>query len=280
MARIHNRPAARTGFTLIELLVVIAIIAILVSLTTAAVMKVLAKVPQTQTRTEIGQMDQALATFMADFGLQDPPPSTLVLTEVNPLSGPSAQVLKKIFGKNFAAGQTWIDWNGDGQQNGPWTLQGQDCLVFYLSGIPAGGNPQGFSSSQVNPAAFTPGVKTKGPYFNFNASRLQMDTNVGGGFMVYHDAYWNKQPSMSNVYAYFSTMGRVGGYNGGDCSNIGAHVYQNTNGSFPNANGYQIISPGRDGVFGGQMWDPTSGATGAGRDDQANFASGLLGSGQ
>ena len=59
-------------------------------------------------------------------------------------------------------------------------------------------------------------------------------------------------------------------------------------GTFSNSNTYQIISGGKDGMYGYNpnfpppcnLWSPAAGAVGTGADDQANFSGGLLGSGQ
>jgi prepilin-type N-terminal cleavage/methylation domain-containing protein len=290
----------RQAFTLIELLLVIAIIAILVSLTAAGVMQVLQKVPETQTRTDISEMEAALAAFMTDYNLSDPPPSYLILREdmaynlANPLEAQSANFLRKTFGKNLGASGP-IDWNGDGTLDGPWILEGEQCLVFYLGGIP--GPPTsttpaclGFSTNNLNPSA--PGGKRNGPYFPFNASRLvslqQLLNNpkLSSSFYVYLDP-WKAKP-IPKPYVYFSSSGINNAYNpysgkGGDCATIGAFPYFTGTPpqvSFMNANKYQIISAGKDGTFGnGQLAADTS-AVGAGADDQANFAAKVLGAGQ
>jgi len=296
MIVIRSRGVPRAGFTLIELLVVMAIIAILVSLSAAGVMRVLWKIPEIQARTEIGEFDTALGSVMADYGLSDPPPSVLVLNETNPQSGPSGPFLTKMFGKNLGVGATFVDWNGDGVANGPWILEGEQCLVFYLGGIPntaavaAGSPPQclGFSTNNMNPAQA--GGARKGPYFQFQSSRLVAGPPTAPNFFMYIDAW--KAKTGPKPYAYFSSQGIQGtnlssGYAmgalgaGKDCQSIGANPYLDTAGNFTFSNKYQIISAGQNGLFGAGLWDPSQGAPDAGgRDDQANFSSKLLGAGQ
>src|SRR5690348_7083941 len=109
--RFRDRPA----FTLIEMVIVLSIILLLAILLMSAVMKVMGMVPEVQTRTEISQMDVALAAFMSDYNLSDPPPSLLLLREDMaynpnvPFEVASLNFLKKTFGKNLAP----TDWNGN-----------------------------------------------------------------------------------------------------------------------------------------------------------------------
>ncbi len=294
MIRIRSHKEMRSAFTLIELLVVIAIIAILVSLTAAAVMKVLGKIPEVTTRTEISQLETALADFVSTYSLSKPPPSYLILHEdgawnlSNPAELASLNFLKQCFGKNFAWNSP-TDWNGDGTiTSGGIHLQGQHCLVFYLGGIPAPlTSPNGclgFSTSPITPAMA--GGDRKGPFYEFKTTRLVRDPT--NNFFVYLDA-WQAKPS-PKPYAFFSTQGIMNGYNlytaaaGGDCVGIGASPYLdglNTATKTPiytyNTK-YQVISAGQDGHFGSGVW--TGGAAGAGADDQANFAPSLLKAGQ
>jgi len=317
MLRDHSHTDKRSAFTLVEMVVVLLIIAILVSLTWSVVMNVNVKVTEAQTRTEISELAVALQAFMSDYGLSDPPPSKLILNETSPLSTPSAPFLQKVFGKNLGYGQAFVDWNGDGSPNGPWILGGEQCLVFYLGGIPntaavAKGlppAPQGFSTNNINPALIPPGTKTKGPYFQFVSSRL---VPASGGFFYYEDPWQAKTGHMP--YVYFSSNGNNNGYNYTDCNTIvftdalGLHnplpywtaqspVAPFLPTAYTNSNTFQIISAGKDGKFGytptppspfpppvgllfGNWWSPTSGAVGTGADDQANFSSTLLGQGQ
>lgn len=331
MTGIRSRTGKRLAFTMIELMVVILIIAILVSLVTAGVVKVLGRIPEIQTRTEISELDVALQAFMTDYGLSEPPPSYLILNEsltynaANPVEAASLQFLKKVFGKNLGSGLPrwptppnpllpWIDWNGDGLANGPWILEGEQCLVFYTGGIPnnaqrlagtATFDCQGFSTNNLNPA--TPGGKRKGPYFTFQSGRLSTLVNkVGNVFYVYLDPWQVKNPPSAPPglvyppplplgigpphpngwpYAYFSCYGVNNGYSATDCASIGALPYASGLGQYTNSNRYQIISAGQNGVFGSygnpvNLWNPSSGAVGFGADDQANFSAGLLGTGQ
>jgi prepilin-type N-terminal cleavage/methylation domain-containing protein len=296
MLRNHSRRNQRGAFTLVEMVVVLLIIAIMASLVVSVTVNVTNQMTQAQTRTEISQLEVALRAFMSDYGLSDPPPSYLILNETSPLSTPSAAFLQKVFGKNLGA-QGSVDWNGDGVPNGPWTLEGEQCLVFYLGGIPTtpglgGFSPQGFSTNNMNPAM--PGGKRKGPYYTFQVARLVPLTSynpAASPFPVYLDPWQVKIGP--KPYAYFSSNGINNGYTGANCVSIGAAPYFITGTTqFTNPNTYQIISAGKDGVFGTAGWIPASGvppvppsnpnAAGqpAGADDQANFSSTLLGQGQ
>src|SRR5947209_2788112 len=70
----------RSGFTLIEMLVVIAIIAILLSLTAAAVMRARLKAEEVQNRHNISQLSTAIQAFTSKTGIAYIP-SMVVLRE-------------------------------------------------------------------------------------------------------------------------------------------------------------------------------------------------------
>jgi prepilin-type N-terminal cleavage/methylation domain-containing protein len=313
MIRNHSRRENRSAFTLIELLVVIAIIAILVSLTAAAVMKVMLKIPQVQTSTEIGEMDTAMGSFMATYNLQSPPPSALYLREdgmYNVANAPDAATVKFLqrwLGRSFNIHGKY-DWNGNLAIDAPYVLSGQQCLVFFLGGIPTYSTSgtigmTGFAPNVANPAAAAvPGSNRNGPYFNFKSSNLVL----AGSFPVYLDP-WHAKGS-SQAYAYFSSQGKVNGYSATDCAGPAAPLgpafpyYEplaSGQPNYANNNRYQIISAGQDGIFGylkppptpfyGVAWNPVGGSPGngpnaqgqlAGNDDQSNFSSTLLVAGQ
>jgi prepilin-type N-terminal cleavage/methylation domain-containing protein len=319
MTRVPLRTKKRSAFTLVELMIVILILVILISLLAGAVFKVMARVPEVKTRTEITEMQVALQAFMNDYQLSDPPPSYLLLYEnvsLYPANSSNTQVaqsyafLKKVFGTNL--GNT--DWNGNGVIDGPggagnpWTLYGEQCLVFYLGGIPS--NPSntltptaqpaglGFSTNNMKPSMGTMAIdyqptnpnglpgpppnmgKRRGPYYPFDPSRLIPQLN--GGFFVYLDPWKSKTGQYygqlgGSPYTYLSSRGVSNSYTA--TSAYGGVAYAFGSGQYYNPNGYQIISAGKDGYFGsGNM--TTGIATGAGTDDQANFSSTLLGLGQ
>lgn len=324
MRRQRNNAEKRAGFTLIELLIVILIIGILVGMMLAAVGKITEKVSEVKARTEISEMNVALRAFMSDYQLKDPPPSLLYLREDgqyitggNMADQKTVQFLQMCFGRNFNVFMP-RDWNGNGTIDPPYVLQGQQSLVFYLGGIPvfdALGNLKGmsgFSRDNMLPnASATVNSNRKGPYFSFDNNRLSLQ----GSFPVYMDAYQVK--NANQPYAFFSAQGNFAGYNQsqfltngtllnpqGDCSLVGAFCYYEainpTTGApqYTSVNTYQILSAGKDGVFGfdtmpavagGVKWSAYGGLAGtglnhsgqpAGNDDQANFSATKLGVGQ
>jgi len=295
---------------LIELLVVIAIIAVLVSLTAAGVMYVLGRGPDIQTRSEIGELEAAIASAKSTWNVPFLP-SRLVLYE--DMSYPNRNVaghpeqtswvfLTKAFGKSAIKQGSLIDWNGNGTidkpQNG-FILEGEHCLVFLLGGIPTppGGAPgcQGFSTNPANPADIKSG--TRPAFFEFKGARLRV--GHPGGFLVYTDYYGtgtNPWGTPGMPYVYFSS-GRAGNdYNiapplGPDCPSVlsgnakpgvdpPVMPFIDPNKRFINPNGFQIISAGADGKFGrGGLWNPVSGTVNDpfGADDMANFSPNKLG---
>ena len=130
-------------------------------------------------------------------------------------SGRRLSFLTRVFGKNLGP----TDWNGDGTVgNGPWAIQGQECLVFYLGGIPntfqmanSGAPPttQGFSTNNMNPAlnvALSP--QRKGPYFTFDTTRL-VPVAARGGFFMYLDPWRAKSVPFSQFLAALPTSTSV-----------------------------------------------------------------------
>jgi prepilin-type N-terminal cleavage/methylation domain-containing protein len=210
-----------------------------------------------------------------------------------------------------------IDWSNEGvpvqpqptggsDGKGNYILYGDQALVFFLGGIPApvGGTNGclGFATNPQNPAdkaSLATGSK-KGPYFDFVPSRL---VRGGNGFFSYLDQWKTNSP-----YLYFSTYGSENSYHlpgteklfpAGDCT----PALKDPSGNpvvvapylesmtppirFTNSTSFQIISAGKDGVFGqGGLWDPSKGlplsngnkpGVNPGVDDQANFSGNLLG---
>jgi hypothetical protein len=207
-----------------------------------------------------------------------------------------------------SGGTQWHDWNGDGVlqtgNNGRYELQGYECLVFWLGGIPSidaatgaiGG--QGFCTDKTRPALATPGRTRIGPFFEFRSDRLNTAVNPSGRpnnrFALYRDV-WN------DPYLYFAS--RYATDNSypcplfasprdlNDCYTLVPNfvpyykssraVGNTTFFTFHRADKFQIISAGRDQQIGsGRQYNPedpeTSLTNRFDRDNMTNFHTGLL----
>ncbi|QDT15352.1 type II secretion system protein [Alienimonas californiensis] len=202
-------------------------------------------------------------------------------------------------------------------------VRGAECLVLFLGGLPASGSPTptkelaGWSqnprdpfNAQTKAGGFTLLDKNrrKGPFFTFEPDRLLFNNEVeGSGFTpsatgdpgVSYFTYLDTFETQTTPLIYASSdNGR--GYRTQDVLyNVGVFlnddgsaalsqgVYQSPGGGAVNPNGYQIISPGRDGQFGGggsysadDGYTPVKDASDqiipGGEDNITNFSDGML----
>jgi prepilin-type N-terminal cleavage/methylation domain-containing protein len=298
----HCEPIrARAAFTLIELLVVIAIIAILVALTSAAVMRVLVQGPRVQARSDLSQLDTALAAFKAKFGQY--PPSRIKLCSNISMYGStqldldSIAFLKQVMFPQL--GTTWasggVNWQGNVGTDGT-ILTGDQCLVFFLGGIPVnnGGafGTLGFATGN-NPTAFTSGGSVIGRFFEFPSNKLVQGPNGWLQFKdpwgipyAYFSSYSWKNPNQYNrpQNMSYAAPGGLSGTGGSDCPTLPGtpspyFLTLNPAAQFYNPNTGQIISAGPNQVFGpgGQWASQTAAPGGPGADDLCNFYSNALG---
>jgi hypothetical protein len=294
---------------------VIAIIGVLVSLLMAAVFKVTGSGEQAMVRSEISQLSQGITAFMAKFSVKDPPPSRLILSNrresyfqppdftkfKSQIHQDSYEYLMRLWPRlNWNDPTSPINWGGP---SGEIELQGQECLVFFLGGIPTRSPSAGCTGFSTNPRNPTFPGGDRISFFDFKANRL-VDPDAAeptaNGFFSYKDAY-EKTP-----YAYFSsykTGNRYNRYFAGvgsisECArltDIGnprnqvwpyAYVFGPTP-RYLQPDTFQIISAGPDGLFGrgsmppnGDLWNPKQSiyrAGDAGYDDIANFHDRQLG---
>jgi prepilin-type N-terminal cleavage/methylation domain-containing protein len=320
MTRTTTSLARRPGFTLVELLVVVTIIIILAGLLTAAVFPVLKNREIVITANDINQLSNALEAFKTKYGLKRYPPARILLKErvrafdpgnpatmpalggydvTNPFQRESLEFIREVWpritGTVIGAASTSnppiVNWSGKtaltASMNGSWTLEGDQVLVFFLGGIPVAGAGTGFSTNPIDPSYHVgrpnfPEVVQ--PFFEFKADRLGARHGTSP-FWSYRDGY-NRE-----VYAYLSSYKAGNDYTffgPTDCPTLNVAPYREPTATgapvrFYKREGFQIISAGRDGVFGpGGVWTPAMGDTmpAAGRDDQSNFHPGLLGSGR
>jgi general secretion pathway protein G len=252
---------------------------------------------EAKNRNDISQLSEAVVNFETKYTV-DYVPSRFVLCETlndyntgmsNPdpatakLYSDSLSYLNRLWtrlnwGTVQAGPPSWpgIDWNGNGVQDPPVILEGDQCLVFFLGGIQSNKDSKleclGISVNQTNPAR--EGGDRVGPFCEFKSSRLRAKPN---GYFVYHDAYG------TSPFAYFSSYKTRNGYNRygtTDCNSIPDGPYHDGEGHYYNPESFQIISAGADGKFGrGGKWTPSNAKDidPAGRDDMSNFHPTLLG---
>jgi hypothetical protein len=182
-----------------------------------------------------------------------------------------------------------IDWSGGAKGFVSAELEGDQCLIFFLGGIPKivmdRHECTGFSTNPRFPAQ--PGGERVN-FFELDSRRLVLLHD--NPFFSYRDVYGVKP------YAYFSSYRTKSGYNRyhallgkSDCDLLGIWPYAEALTPFPrylNPESYQIISAGWDCKFGpgtelpsGQTWTPATANLIApeGRDDRANFYDRALG---
>ena len=267
-------------------------------------MKILNRGQMVAARTEISQLEAAIAAAKQNFGNVDNLPSIIELYSngpnfqaaanatnmaglpSNPNTRNTFNFFTKVFGKNWYAATT-IPWLGSSPSLLPATysaspkqLLGMEALVFLLGGyadVPNLNDPpnfRGFSSNPLNPMDVTnPKYKTKGPFYEFKQKQI-----VPG--IIYYTMLNNSGGS----YAYFSSA---------DYSNallnpllVISPYHKTASGtatasSYYNAKTFQLISSGQDKTFGpGGYYNPPYTIGQSVFDDIANFSALQLGVGE
>ncbi len=281
--------SGRRGFTLIEILVVIAIMAVLISLTTAAVMRARVSALNTQNRHNISQLATAIEAFQAKMQVNYIP-SRIVLRNnlatyniADPVESASLQYLKQLWPRLqnvlFVPGASrgWCPADPSAGPDSRYELEGDQCVVFFLGGIqlldPSTNtiSVQGFSSNKSNPTLLN--GKFDPPFMEFPSTLLAYQgtpsATRSGMFASFLDPY-------GRPYLYFSSRsfgrrlrpadaGYVAGrdapyaahpgYSRLDCEGIAdpAVPLFDSTGKFFNRDGFQIFSAGYDQTFGNNL---------------------------
>jgi general secretion pathway protein G len=257
---------------MVELMVVIIIIALLMALLIPAIGAAVKSARSAAVSAEINQLAQALADFKNKYG--DYPPSRIILSEsgvydtgnttviatagstditLGQLAQRSLTYMRKFFpradfrttgtgtpnipGLPASVTTPFYDFNNNGQNDGAYIIQGHECLVFFLGGIPSlsqdpstgktvygmtgfSKNPQNpFLNDQIQPNRLQ-------PFFEFASNRLddtdfttqsavngflQLKPNTAdSGFGNQIPGYFEGALKTSTYYAYFSAYAGAG----------------------------------------------------------------------
>jgi hypothetical protein len=238
-------------------------------------------------RHEIALLDWAIRVFQEEYHISYPPPSRLRLREkggydVNdPLDRETVKILNAMFPKVDLTKP--INWKGYGTPSDDWILEGDQCLVFFLGGIPEKNGSRsirlwGFAADPLDPTNFQ--GEWHAPLYEFDQSRLVLLPR--SPFPVYCDRW------RTRAFAYFSTFDQPNNYYrhadrfGSDCARLGVWPYAESLSPLKcvNPDTFQIISAGGDCVFGPgtnpktgeELWHPRKTREPPGRDDLHNFS--------
>jgi prepilin-type N-terminal cleavage/methylation domain-containing protein len=291
--------AHRSGFSLVELLVVIVILGILAALILPAIVGARRSAQVAEVANEIRQLETAVTKFKSTFNV-DPPSSLYIpdLSKNEPWSTIDRAKIRALWPQfNFSSnGGAPLHYHGK-------HLNGAECLVFFLGGVspypyPSGPNgldrepfvPVGFSKNPSTPF-LEKGTNRETPPFEFPVGRFTDLDNDGLPELL------DPLPSQKTPYLFLSSQGRAytkvnnpvpddydvhpssNGQNSEDLMFAYFTVQSPYKAHRPD--GYQIISPGFDGVYGagGSYTDATqlekTNRT-ADFDNITNFSGGLL----
>ncbi|MEJ5275350.1 MAG: type II secretion system protein [Thermogemmata sp.] len=271
-----RRLPPRAAFSLVELLVVIAIVLVLMGLLLSGVQNVRDSTLRMETLDRIMQIQTAISLAKSKGGMDYVwPYDVFYLKKSYANTDPELDLLKRMF-PNMR-----LDDNGLLPQFHNTILDRNQALLFLLTG----GAPTDFSGFSNNPAQPflrpTPSEQRKGPWLQIRTDMIWQSSTNPHPYLV--DAYRRGETGRGTPFIVFAEHKTIR-YSGQSVSPANFPIpgsvlapvlpYQSV-GKYINENGVQIISAGKDRIFGttGQLpaTDPY------GRDDLANFSRTSLG---
>lgn len=230
-------------------------------------------------RTEIANLQSALATFEHQYGTN--PPSGIRLYaresdwEADPVSKAKIQKLWPQFNFQNCGGMSNLPPEGA-------TLNGAEALVFFLSGVNhlETGFPIGFSRDPAEPFGQNKGQSREPAIYEFDPARF-VDID-GDGFWEYCDTLGKCRSPLVYICNWLDQ-----GYDKRDYSDFLDDVYRTGKGKDAKPwgrGGIQIISPGKDRRYGSggyyniedENWWKSSPNRQADRDNYTSFCAGPL----
>ncbi|QJW97475.1 type II secretion system protein [Frigoriglobus tundricola] len=305
----------RAGFSLIEMMVVITIIAVIMGLLLAAVSKAKEAGYRADTVARITAINTAIGTFKSQTSakyipagqIDIDPNSKTYLQVIGPFRLMSQYPPVTTSNPNDlnvncyeAAYIATLFTNSNPSNFGgsiSTTLDANQTLLFFLNGIqmPDGKGGTvfiGFSSNPqypFNPLASGGVENRKGPYLELTPNRYLVDSSPTAFARLIDGwgnpfAYFSSYNGRANLYGQGASAGNNPNWHytnkAGQAAGMPAPYQANaaaTPTAFVNPSGWQIISPGKDGVFGATgNW---SNVDNNGQDDLSNFTDSYVGNG-